>query len=56
MNRTLLEKVRRMLSNTGLNKKFWAKAVSYTSHLVNRLPSTVIGGKTPMEMWSEKHA
>ncbi|KAH9800316.1 Histidinol dehydrogenase [Citrus sinensis] len=38
------------------DKKFWAEAVSYTSHLVNRLPSTAIGGKTPMEMWSEKHA
>ncbi|KAH9797006.1 hypothetical protein KPL71_005721 [Citrus sinensis] len=56
MNRTLLEKVRCMLSNAGLDKKFWAEAVSYASHLVNRLPSAAIGGKTPMEMWSEKHA
>ncbi|KAH9657711.1 hypothetical protein KPL70_023190 [Citrus sinensis] len=56
MNRTLLEKVQCMLSNAGLDKKFLAEAVSYASHLVNRLPSTVIGGKTPMEMWSRKHA
>ncbi|KAH9763992.1 Integrase catalytic domain-containing protein [Citrus sinensis] len=56
MNRTLLEKVRCMLSNTGLDKKFWAEAVSYASHLVNRLPSAAIGGKTPMEMWSGKYA
>ncbi|KAH9733971.1 hypothetical protein KPL71_017220 [Citrus sinensis] len=56
MNRTLLEKVRCMLSNVGLDKKFWAEAVSYVSHLVNRLPSAAIGGKTPMEMWSGKHA
>ncbi|KAH9684519.1 Integrase catalytic domain-containing protein [Citrus sinensis] len=56
MNRTLLEKVRCMLSNAGLDKKFWAEAASYASHLVNRLPSTAIGGKTPMEMWSGKHA
>ncbi|KAH9733924.1 retrovirus-related pol polyprotein from transposon TNT 1-94-like protein [Citrus sinensis] len=56
MNRTLLEKVRCMLSNAGLDKKFWAETVSYASHLVNRLPSAVIGGKTPMEMWSGKHA
>ncbi|KAH9752745.1 Integrase catalytic domain-containing protein [Citrus sinensis] len=56
MNRTLLEKVRCMLSNAGLDKKFWAEAVSYTSHLVNQLPSAAIGGKTPMEMWSGKHA
>ncbi|KAH9668753.1 retrovirus-related pol polyprotein from transposon TNT 1-94-like protein [Citrus sinensis] len=55
MNRTLLEKVRCMLSNAGLDKKFWAEAVSYASHLVNRLPSAAIGGKTPMEMWYGKH-
>ncbi|KAH9717385.1 hypothetical protein KPL71_021793 [Citrus sinensis] len=48
--------VRCMLSNAGLDKKFWAEAVSYASHLVNRLPSAAIGGKTPMEMWSGKHA
>ena len=45
-----------MLSNAGLDKKFWAEAVSYASHLVNRLPSAAIGGKTPMKMWSGKHA
>ncbi|KAH9717217.1 hypothetical protein KPL71_021741 [Citrus sinensis] len=56
MNRTLLEKVRCMLSNVGLDKKFWAEAVSYASHLINRLPSAAIRGKTPMEMWSGKHA
>ncbi|KAH9650170.1 Integrase catalytic domain-containing protein [Citrus sinensis] len=56
MNRTLLEKVRCMLSNAGLDKRFWAEAVSYASHLVNRLPSAAIGGKTPMEMWSGKYA
>ncbi|KAH9761191.1 hypothetical protein KPL70_000407 [Citrus sinensis] len=56
MNRTLLEKVRCILSNAGLDKKFWAETVSYASHLVNRLPSAAIGGKTPMEMWSGKHA
>ena len=56
MNRTLLENVRCMLSNAGLDKKFWAKAVSYASYLVNRLPSAVIRDKTPMEMWSGKHA
>ncbi|KAH9751460.1 hypothetical protein KPL71_014309 [Citrus sinensis] len=55
INRTLLEKVRCMLSNASLDKKFWAEAVSYVSHLINRLPSAAIGGKTPMKMWSEKH-
>ena len=56
MNRTLLTKVRCMLSNVGLDKKFCAETVSYISYLVNRLPSTAIGGKTPIEMWSGRHA
>jgi len=48
MNRTLLEKVRCMLSNAGISKSFWAKALAYTCHLVNRLPSSAIRGKTPL--------
>ena len=55
MNRTLLEKVRCMLSNAGLGKQFWAEAVMYASHLINRLPSAALNGKTPLEVWSEKH-
>ncbi|KAG8479623.1 hypothetical protein CXB51_029456 [Gossypium anomalum] len=56
MNRTILEKVRCMLSNAGLGKEFWAKAVTYACHLINRLPSAVINGKTPIEMWTGKSA
>jgi len=52
MNRTILEKVRCMLSNAGLGKEFWAEAVVYACHLINRLPSTAIEGKTPIEMWT----
>lgn len=52
MNRTLLEKVRCMLSNAGLDKAFWAEAVSYASHLINRLPTAANEGKTPIEVWS----
>ena len=53
MNRTLLEKVRCMLSNAGLGKQFWAEAVMYASHLINRLPSAALNGKTPLEVWLE---
>ena len=56
MNRTLLEKVRCMLSNAGLGKQFWAEAVTYAGHLVNRLPSSALERKTPMEVWSGKPA
>ncbi|KAG8480295.1 hypothetical protein CXB51_024758 [Gossypium anomalum] len=54
MNRTLLEKVRCILSNAGLGKQFWAEAVTYAGHLVNRLPSSALERKTPMEVWSGK--
>ncbi|KAL5865755.1 hypothetical protein ACOSQ3_003269 [Xanthoceras sorbifolium] len=56
MNRTLLEKVRCMLSNAGLGKQFWGEAVTYACHLINRLPSSALEGKTPMEVWSGKPA
>nr|GEV19068.1 retrovirus-related Pol polyprotein from transposon TNT 1-94 [Tanacetum cinerariifolium] len=56
MNRTLLEKVWCMLSNAGLGKEFWVEAVTYACHLVNRLPSTAIDGKTPCEKWYGKPA
>ena len=56
MNRTLLEKFRCMLSNAGLGKQFWAEAVMYASHLINRLPSAALNGKTPLEVWSRKPA
>ena len=54
MNRTLLEKVRCMLSNAGLAKQFWAEAVMYASHLINRLPSAALNSKTPLELWFGK--
>ncbi|KAE8654946.1 hypothetical protein F3Y22_tig00117034pilonHSYRG00285 [Hibiscus syriacus] len=54
MNRTLLEKVRCMLSNAGLAKTFWVETVTYAGHLINRLPSSAIEGKIPLEVWSGK--
>ncbi|KAH0645603.1 hypothetical protein KY284_033487 [Solanum tuberosum] len=56
MNQTLLEKVRCMLSNAGLGKEFWAGAITYACHLINRLPSVAIGEKTPLEKWYGKLA
>ena len=52
LNRTLLEKVRCMLSNSGLPKVFWAEAIVYASHLINMLPTSALEGRTPMEAWS----
>ena len=45
MYRTLLEKVRCMLSSAGLPKNFSAEVLAYACYPVNRLPSSAIGGK-----------
>ena len=53
-NHTLLEKIQCFLSNSGLTKTFWADAMTYGRHLINRLSSSAIGGKILIEMWSGK--
>jgi len=55
-NCTLLEKIQCLLLNSTLNKSFWAEAMTYASHLINKLSSFAIGGKTLMKMWSGKTA
>ncbi|GJS68173.1 retrovirus-related pol polyprotein from transposon TNT 1-94 [Tanacetum coccineum] len=52
MNKTLMDKVRCLLIQFGLPKTFWAKATCTAAYLIHRSPSTVIGKKTPIEMWS----
>lgn len=52
MNRTLLERVRCLLSNARLAKGFWAEALNTVCYLVNRTPATTIDCKTPFEVWS----
>eukprot|EP00253_Pinus_taeda_P007139 PITA_07139 len=51
MNRTLLERVRSMLSNVRLRKELWMEAVATTCYVINRSLSTVIGCKIPQEVW-----
>ncbi|KAG8503021.1 hypothetical protein CXB51_000861 [Gossypium anomalum] len=52
MNRTIMEKVRCMLSNANLPKLFWAEAACTAYFLTNRSPSVAIEKKTPQEVWS----
>nr|GFC47793.1 hypothetical protein [Tanacetum cinerariifolium] len=52
MNRTLMNKVRCLLIQSGLPKTFWAEATCTAAYLINRSPSTAIEKKTHMEMWS----
>ena len=45
-----------MLSNVGLNQRFWAEAISTTCFLINHAPHSGIQLKTPYEMWFGKPA
>lgn len=50
-NRTILERVRCMLTSDGLKKVFWAEVIWTTTYLINRCPSTVLDMKTLEEIW-----
>lgn len=52
MNRTLLQRVRCMMSNANLPKDFWGQALTTTTYLINRCPSSAIDFKTPIERWT----
>lgn len=54
MKRTLLERVRCLLSNANLDKRFWGEAVMTAAYLINRCPSSAIDFKTPIEKWTGK--
>lgn len=53
MNRTLLDRVRCMLIDSGLNRVFWAEALNYASRIVNSVPCKGTN-KIPDEMWFDK--
>src|SRR5450759_2026640 len=50
LNRTLLERTRSMLSQSGLPHEFWAKVVNTAAYLVNLSPSSAINYVTSFEM------
>ena len=51
MNRTILDKVRCLLIDSGLSQNFWGEAATTAVYLINRSPSTAINLKTPEELW-----
>jgi len=50
-NRTIMERVRCMLDDAGLSKKYWAFAVSVAVYLKNRTPTRSVVGKTQYQTW-----
>lgn len=55
MNRTILERARAMLDESGINRFLWTEAVQAAVHVINRSPTNALAvTKTPFEMWYER--
>lgn len=52
LNRTILEKVRSLLSETGLGESFWAEASSTVVYIINRTPSAPLGFEIPEQIYT----
>ncbi|KAL2924831.1 Retrovirus-related Pol polyprotein from transposon TNT 1-94 [Bienertia sinuspersici] len=53
-HRNVLEMARALRFQAGLPLKFWGDCVLTATHIINRLPSDAIQGKTPYEMLFKK--
>ncbi|KAI5747542.1 hypothetical protein M8J77_015823 [Diaphorina citri] len=54
MNRTLVEKVRSMIDESGVSKNLWSEAVYAAAYILNRSPTCALKDKTPAEAWFEE--
>lgn len=54
MNRTIMEKVRCLLNESGLGEEFWAEAASTATYLINRSPCSAIDHNVPEEIWLDR--
>lgn len=54
MNRTLVEMVRSMLSDSKAPSRFWAEALSTAAYIRNRCPTKSVEGMTPIEALTGK--
>lgn len=52
MNRTLLDRVRCMLIDSGLSRGFWAEALNTAAKILNSAPCKGTGDKSPDELWT----
>ncbi|KAL4351723.1 hypothetical protein GQ457_06G023180 [Hibiscus cannabinus] len=53
-NRTIMNMVRSMMITRGVPKCFWAEAVNWAVHVLNRSPTLTVQNMTPEEAWSGK--
>lgn len=55
MNRTLMEKERRILSGVSMAQELWAEAVDMACYSINRLSSMALVNETLYEVWADKN-
>lgn len=53
-NRTIMNMVRAVLSEKEVLKIFWADAVLWANHYLNRSPTSIVKDMTPEEAWSQR--
>ena len=52
LNQTILSKIRCLLIESGLNKRYWVEAAQWAVFIINRTPCSSINFKSPQELWS----
>ena len=55
MNRTLVERVRCMLSDAKLSDSFWAEALNTAAYVINLSPAVALDGDVPDRVWTGKN-
>nr|KYP45301.1 Retrovirus-related Pol polyprotein from transposon TNT 1-94 [Cajanus cajan] len=55
MNRTLLERMRCMLSDAKLPKHFWGEALYTAVHVINLTLSVILDSEVPDKIWFGKN-
>ena len=54
MNKTLVERIQCLLSQSGLSKSFWGEALSMVAYVLNRSPCVPLQHEVPEKVWSGK--
>lgn len=49
-HRHILNVARSLLFQANLPKAFWSYAVTHVAHFINRIPSTILGYRSPFEL------
>jgi hypothetical protein len=53
-NRTVMEMARALLKSMKIPGRYWGEGVRHAVYLLNRLPTKVLGDKTPYEAWNDR--